>query len=64
VPYMGRGDRIYENAIEIYLPRRQVKRGSSGQARPLPLSSPAGSASHRILDLFAGSVEAPINASR
>ena len=42
---MGRGDRIYENAIEIYLHRRQVKRGSSGQARPLPLSSPAGSAS-------------------
>src|ERR1700680_4560208 len=42
---MGRGDRIYENAIEIYLHRRQVKRGSSGRARPLPLSSPAGSAS-------------------
>ena len=62
--YGTRGSHLRECNRNLSSPTRQVKRGSSGQARPLPLSSPAGSASHRILDRFAGSVEAPINASR
>ena len=59
---MALGDRIYEDATEIYFHRRQINTARFGWA--LPLSLPGLRFHQRSLGLFGASVGALINASR
>jgi hypothetical protein len=60
--YMGLADRIYEDAIEVYLHLAANQRDHFQTAITVVVSS--GPFHHRIVGLFGSSVGAPINASR